>query len=400
MKQYVRKGSILCLMLIVLAVFTGCNKEKGEEIKETAGTVLPEASETPEVSEAPEASETPEASESAQAQPTTKTLTDMAGREVVIPTDIKKIYCTSPVGTIITYTISPDLLTGLNYEASDVEKEYLLPSFTSLPVLGGWFGKGNEGNLEEIAKVKPDIIINAGTIVDNTVEFSDKLQNQLGIPVVFVGVDLLTMADSYNFLGEMLGMQERTDTLATYVTEALQEAKDKVANIKEEDKLRVYYAEAAQGLQTDPAGSSHTQLLDLLAGINVADVKATSGYGRAEVSVEQLIAWDPDLIIAGFDAGYAEDGAAYDYMQADSVMKELRAIKNGDIYEVPSAPFSWFDRPPSANMILGIKWTAQILYPDLFNYDMKEEAKRFYKLFYFCDLTDAQLTTLLSRSSR
>lgn len=382
MRDYVRRGSMFCLMLLVLTLFTGCTKEKEDDIKEAAVTV------------------TTDVSEDAQVQTGTKTVKDMAGREVEIPTDIKKVYCTSPVGTIITYTISPDLLAGLNYEASDVEKEYLLPSFTSLPVLGGWYGKGNEGNLEEIAKAKPDIILNAGTITEDTVEFSDNLQKQLGIPVVFVGVDLLTMADSYNFLGEMLGMQERTDELASYVTESLKDAQDKAANIKEEDKIRVYYAEAAQGLQTDPAGSSHTQILDLLAGINVADVEATSGYGRAEVSVEQLIAWDPDLIIAGFDAGYAEDGAAFDYMQADSVMMNLRAIQNGNIYEVPSAPFSWFDRPPSANMILGIKWTAQILYPDLFDYDMKEEAKRFYKLFYFCDLTDEQVATLLSRGSR
>lgn len=382
MRESVRKSFMLCIVLFVLTLLTGCNTEQGDESKETAaGTVTDVAKEV-------------------QAQPATKKITDMAGREVEIPADIKKVYCSSPVGTIIIYTISPDLLAGLNYEASDVEKKYLLPSFSSLPVLGGWYGKGNEGNLEEIAKAKPDIILNAGTITDDTVEFSDNLQQQLGIPVVFAGVDLLTMADSYNFLGELLGMQERTDELAAYVTETLTEVKDKVAGMKEEDKIRVYYAEAAQGLQTDPAGSSHTQILDLLAGINVADVEASSGYGRAEVTVEQLIAWDPDLIIAGFDAGYAEDGAAYDYMQADSVMKDLRAIKSGNIYEVPSAPFSWFDRPPSANMILGVKWTAQILYPDLFHYDLKEETKRFYKLFYFCDLTDAQLDDLLSRSSR
>ena len=330
----------------------------------------------------------------------THVITDMAGREVVIPTDIHTVYSTSPVGTIIIYTISPDLVAGLNYEASDAEKKYLVSSFAQLPVLGGWYGKGYEGNLEEIAKAKPDIILNSGTINANTIEFSDNLQKQLGIPVVFAKVELLTMSDAYNFLGDVLNKKSRTDELSAYITDSLSDAQSKVANIKEENKVRVYYAEASQGLQTDPAGSSHTQILDMLGGINVADVKVSGGYGRVDVSVEQLIKWNPDIIIAGFDQGYAEDGAAYDYMQQDSVLKELRAIKNGDIYEVPSSPFSWFDRPPSANMIMGIKWTAEILYPDLFDYNLREEARKFYKLFYYCSLSDEELDTLLSRSMR
>lgn len=335
---------------------------------------------------------------SAQEGAKTKTITDMAGRTVEVPTEINSVYCTSPVGQIMVYTISPDLIAGLNYEASDVEKQYLVPEYTSLPVLGGWYGKGYTGNLEEIAKAKPDVIINAATISDETITFSDDLQNQLGIPVVFAEVDLPTMADSYNFLGGLLNQTSRTDKLAAYINTTVDEATAKVANIKEEDKVRVYYAESAKGLQTDPAGSSHTQVLDMLAGVNVADVQVTGGYGRAEVSPEQVITWDPDLIIAGLDAGYVADGAAYDYMQSDSVLKNLRAVKSGDIYEVPCEPFSWFDRPPSANMIMGIKWTAQVLYPEIFNYDMRKETKEFYKLFYNHDLTDAELDGLLSRS--
>lgn len=375
---------LMLVVIIMLFVISGCSRRNNETVGGTIQTEPPEV----------------EVIDDEVSNTTTHKITDMAGREVEIPKDIKKVYCTSPVGTIITYTISPDLLIGLNYKSSDLEREYLQPSFTSLPVLGGWFGKGNEGNLEEIAKAKPDIILNAGTIVDNTIEFSDNLQKQLGIPVVFVGVDLKTMTDSYNFLGELFQMQDRTNELTTYIDDMFTEVNEKVVNIKDEDKVRVYYAEAAQGLQTDPAGSTHTQVLDILGGINVADVKATSGYGRAEVSVEQLVKWDPDLIIAGFDAGYAEDGAAYDYMKKDSVMKNLRAIKNGNIYEVPSAPFSWFDRPPSANTIIGVKWTAKILYPNMFNYDLREEAKQFYKLFYFCDLSEEQLDKLLARGSR
>ncbi|WP_162300576.1 ABC transporter substrate-binding protein [Anaerosacchariphilus polymeriproducens] len=379
MKIIFRKGIFIIIVFLILLCF-GCGKETSETLNTESKIERKNKTKTEEELQTKE----------------TKVVIDMADRTVEVPKNIKKVYCTSPVGTIITYTISPNLLAGLNYELSDNVKEFMPSSFTSLPVLGGWFGQGNNGNMEEIAKVKPDIIINAGTIVDKTVDFSDNLQKKLGIPVVFVGVDLKSMDKSYKFLGDLLDQRDRTDELGNYVSMTLSEVKKKVKDIPQKDKIRVYYAETSTGLQTDPAGSPHTQVLDLVGGINVADVKPVSSYGRAEVTVEQLIKWNPDLIITG----HTETEAAYDYMQNDSVMKNLRAIQNGNIYEVPNVPFSWFDRPPSANTILGLKWTAQILYPEIFKYDLKKEVKKFYKLYYSYDLTEAQIDRLLKRGNR
>ena len=64
------------------------------------------------------------------------------------------------------------------------------------------------------------------------------------------------------------------------------------------------------------------------------------------------------------------------------------------IFGVPKAPFSWIDRPPGPNRILGMRWLAAELYPDYFDYQLEEDVRSFYKLFYHTDLTDEQLAGL------
>ena len=76
-------------------------------------------------------------------EPELHNITDMAGREVVVPKEINKVFCVSPVGTIFVYTLNPDLLVGWNYELNSAEKKYILPQYHSLPNLEG----GGQGYL-------------------------------------------------------------------------------------------------------------------------------------------------------------------------------------------------------------------------------------------------------------
>jgi iron complex transport system substrate-binding protein len=319
-------------------------------------------------------------------------LVDMSGREVEVKKDIKTVYATGPVANIIIYTIDSELMVGVNWEASESEKEFLDSYYTQLPVLGGWYGSGNEGNLEEIIKANPDIIINAGTISDEVIEFSDSLQEQIGIPVINVDFDFENMAEAYNFLGEVLNKTERTDELATYIQDAYNDIEEKKEGILESEKVKVYYAEGPEGLQTDPEGSTHSELISYVGGINIAQVEINEGYGRSTVSIEQLINWDPDVVLICPE----NDGtSAYDLFEGSDLYQTIKAVKTGRLYVIPDKPFKWFDRPPSSNRIIGIKWTANALYPDVYQYDMREETKKFYELFYRCTLTEEQVDNLL-----
>jgi iron complex transport system substrate-binding protein len=325
-----------------------------------------------------------------QASSTTKTIEDMAGRTVIVPDKIDKVFCTSATGTIVIYTLCPEKLVGWNYDLSAVEKKYILPDYQELPNLGGWFAKST-GNIEEILKIAPDIIISLGVINDAERSNADQIEQQLDIPVLLVDGELTEIDRTYEYLGELLGMESEAQQLADYCRQTVDEVAAVVEQIPEDERVRVYYAEGAEGLETDPQGSIHTQVLDLVGGVNVAEVSVEGGKGMAKVSLEQVLAWDPDIILSWSD----ERGGCYSKIIEDPKWGEIKAVKEHQVYQIPQGPFSWFDRPWSVNRILGLKWIAELLYPELFDYDIEEEAKDFYDKFYHYQLTEEELDELL-----
>ena len=149
-----------------------------------------------------------------------RTITDHGGRSVRVPAQVKKVFATSPVGTILLYTLCPDMLAGWNHELRPGEVELIPEKYRSLPNLGGWYAR-NTGNHEELVKIKPDIIICAGTYGDADKEQSDRIQAQLNIPVVIVDGSLDGLEKAYRFLGDLTGEQEQAARLGAYCAEKL-----------------------------------------------------------------------------------------------------------------------------------------------------------------------------------
>jgi iron complex transport system substrate-binding protein len=319
-------------------------------------------------------------------------MTDQAGRKVTIPKTINKVYGMSPVAVDDVYMLAADKLVGWNYAPAASEKKYVLPQYQNLPSLGGWYGKNNTGNIEEIIKAKPDIVLSVGEITSTTIAQADKVQNQLNIPVVLVNDKLTTTGDTLRYLGKLLGVETRAEQLATYCDQVVSEAQTNTAKLKDSDKVKIYYAEGNKGLNTDPSGSQHTEVFDLVGAVNVAQVKNASAYGMAAVSMEQVISWNPDAIFVASDP--SQQTHVWSDIMSGSTWKSLKAVTSKAVYQIPHGPFDWTDRPPCASRILGIRWVGTLLYPDLYKYDMKAETKKFYKLFYQMDLTDAQLAEL------
>lgn len=324
------------------------------------------------------------------------TITDDGGRKVAIPKTIKRVWCTSPMGTNLMYMLAPDMLVGWNVTPSALEKEYIPERYRTVVGLGGWYGKNTTGNVEEIIKAAPDVIFSIGAIDSSWVSDANRVQNLLNIPVVMVNSTLATSGDTLRKVGKYTGREARAEELAAYCDKVIKMARDNTAKLKESDKVKVYYAEYSKGLATDPAGTQHTEVLDLIGATNVAHVSNPSAYGMEPVSMERVISWNPQVIIVASDP--AQQDTTYEAITTDSNWKSITAVKNKRVYVVPHGPFDWFDRPPSISRILGVVWLGNLLYPDLYNYDIKTEVKQFYKLFYQVDLTDAQLQKLMTRA--
>lgn len=361
---------LICIMLITIlsvTLISGCSEDKSKVTSNNEGS----------------------------SEETVREIIDDANRKVKIKKDIQKVFSTSPLGTIAIYTLDPNKLAGWNNELSQKEKEYILPKYHDLPVLGGWFGK-NTGNIEEILKVAPDIVISMGTISETDISLADRIQEQLNIPVILIEGEMTSLDKAYIFLGELLGDKKRAKELANYCKTTVEDVQCRAQEIPKENKLRVYYAEGPKGLETDPEGSIHTRVLEMVGGINVAKVKDKGGSGRSNVSMEQLLAWDPDVIIAWDES----QGGYYEGILRDPAWADIKAVKNGQVYTIPNKPFDWFDRPPSVNRILGLKWLSNLLYPEYFPWDIRKEVKDFYKIFYHYDLNDDEIDDLLKGATR
>ena len=327
------------------------------------------------------------------------TVIDHAGREVRLDLPVRSIYCTSPAGSILVYTVAPDLLIGWNVTLTAIEREFLEPKYLDLPVLGGWFGKNTTGNVEEILKADPDVIISMGQVDQTAVSVVEGLSGQLKKPVVMIDGSLDKLPEAYELVGQITGSTDVAGQLASYCRATLDEAERKAAGIAEQDRITVYYAEGPEGLQTEPSGSSRTRVLELVGGRNIAQMEATQGAGgMSPVSLEQVIAWDSDVILVGSDPGGEYN--VHQKILTGNGWSGLRAVKARRVYQIPHGPFNWFDRPESVNRIFGVRWLGNLLYPDVFPYDIRSEATDFYKLFYHVDLTAAHLDTLLERSCR
>ena len=66
--------------------------------------------------------------------PGVRTIVDDAQREHTIPTEITKVFSISPVGTILLYTLDPELLIGWNYELRPGEKDIYYLNTTACPI--------------------------------------------------------------------------------------------------------------------------------------------------------------------------------------------------------------------------------------------------------------------------
>lgn len=321
-------------------------------------------------------------------EPATRTIVDMFGRTVTIPTHIEKVLSTGPQGMELIYMIAPDKLAGLSFTFNG-DTPLVPEAYVSLPVVGGWFGT-QTGNYETFLAIEPDIIIDCGStdIEERQTKFGD-------VPVV--GVDIGDYMFNYKaaikFMGEVLGVEEKAAELIDYYTDAVMYASSIVSQIPAAEHLRVYYAEGKDGLSTDPLGSQHTALMAFCGGENVADVALQAGYGMASVSMEELMLWDPDVIIIG----RGSQATLYTTIMTDARWSELRAVQEGKVYLRPDNPFSWFDGPPGPCQILGIYWTVNTLYPEqTAELDLNAKIKEFYSNFLHYDITDAEIADLLA----
>lgn len=322
----------------------------------------------------------------------TREITDMAGRKVTVPAaeNIESVFSAGPVAAIFLYMVAPDKLLGWNYELNDVEKSIILDKYQDLPN----FGMGDAVNYEAVIAANPTIAINSGKINDAMVSDCDALSESLGIPVVAVDNELNNSAEAFRFMGELLGVEDHAEELAQYAEQVFTDI-NALSDIPEEKKVSVYFGNGEDSLETAPRGSQHAQILDAINAVNVADLELGDG-SRVQISAEQLLAWDPDVIVVNGEpkADKSGNSAAEDIL-SNPDYASLKAVQDQKVYGTPNVPFSWVDRPAGPNRLIGMRWFSALIYPEYIKCDINEEIHKFFDLFYHVDLSDEQLENVL-----
>ena len=122
----------------------------------------------------------------------------------------------------------------------------------------------------------------------------------------------------------------------------------RVDTIALEQRPRVYYARGPRGLETGLGGSINVETIELVAR-NVAG--GTRG-GLANVSIEQVLLWNPDIIVT-IDQDFAAN------VLSDPAWAPVAAVRARRVHLSPKLPFGWVDFPPSVNRLIGLWWLAK-----------------------------------------
>ena len=370
MKKHRQLLALFICLVMSVSLLTGCSETKAA---------------TEEPTQSAEQDATQETAE-------TREITDMAGRKVTVPAaeNIESVFSAGPVAAIFLYMVAPDKLLGWNYELNDVEKSIILDKYQDLPN----FGMGDAVNYEAVIAANPTIAINSGKINDTMVSDCDALSESLGIPVVAVDNELNNSAEAFRFMGELLGVEDHAEELAQYAEQVFTDI-NALSDIPEEKKVSVYFGNGEDSLETAPRGSQHAQILDAINAVNVADLELGDG-SRVQISAEQLLAWDPDVIVVNGEPKADKSGSsAAEDILSNPDYASLKAVQDQKVYGTPNAPFSWVDRPAGPNRLIGMRWFSALIYPEYIKCDINEEIHKFFDLFYHVDLSDEQLENVL-----
>ena len=319
----------------------------------------------------------------------TRSVTDSAGRRAEVPARVERVYAAGGPASIFLYTLAPEKMLGWNRPPSAEERAFVPARFAELPTLGRLTGRGNTANVEVVLAARPDLIFDYGSLTATYRSLADRTQQQLGVPYLLFDGNLSAIPAVYARVGELLGAGDRGRELGRYAERLLAETDRRVARVPTAQRPRVYYARGPKGLETAARGSINVESLERLGARNVAEMPG----GLAAVSPEQVLGWDPEIVIA-------IDPAFVASVRADPLWKNVRAVRDGRVYLVPQAPFPWVDFPPSVNRLIGLKWLGRIFYPEQFPEDLRQETRAFYTLFYHQAPTEAQLDTLLAGVER
>lgn len=321
-----------------------------------------------------------------------KTITDLTGKKVTIKDNPTRIAIVPIPWASLTYLVDGDSskIIGMNpssKEAYDISiLKDLAPNMKKVNT--AFVDSDFNISYEELALLKPDIVI----VWDFQNDAIEKLA-KLKIPAVAIKYGTLeNVQEGIKLLGDILNRQEKAQKLINYHKDTNKYLASKTKKLENIKRKKILYLINPQ--LTVSSGNSVTNIMiDMAGGENVAK-DITTGGSWSKVTMEQIIKWNPDIIIlSNFDKILPED--IYNNKFEGQDWSKISAVKNKKVFKAPIGIYRW--DAPSAETPLMIKWIAKVATPEIFNdYDIRKDIKDFYLEFFNYKLSDEQLNFILN----
>ena len=357
-----KKTLSLLLALAMALSLAACGAQPDASGSEPASQ--PEAVSEP-AADTPEAADPTAQPDGASETSYPVTVTDQAGRQVTIESQPETLVSGYYITTSLLIALGlQDELVGIEAKA-DTRPIYALsaPELLELPSVG----TAKEFDLEGCAALAPDLVI-----LPLKLESAADSLAELGIPALLVNPeDQALLNEAVTLIGAATNTQARAQALLDFSAEQEQRLADTLAGA---ETPSVYLAGNSDFLSTAGDAMYQLDMIRMAGGVNAA-AEITDTYW-AEVSYEQVLAWDPDYIVLASDADYTVDDVL-----ADPNLAGCAAVENGNVFQIPGDAEAWDSPVPGG--ILGAVWLSSVLHPDLCpEADSLAVIDEFYQTFY------------------
>ncbi|AZR82795.1 ABC transporter substrate-binding protein [Thiomicrospira sp. S5] len=321
---------------------------------------------------------------SVQAEPVV--FTDQQQRDIALEHPAQKVVMI-PIpgaGMAISVDRNAQRLTAIHPSAKAAIEESLMgkmfPKSLALPTDA--VGQGFMPNVETILQQQPDLVFQWGTMGEDVVA---PLENAgLNVALMNYGKEN-DVIRWFEMMGQAFGQQERVASLLKWRADVRQDVATKMASVPLESKPRTLYFLRFQSQKRVAGPASYNDFsIGLAGGQNVV-----TGGNFKEVNVEQVLVWDPEVILLN---NFETDLTPQDIYQ-HPILSATSAAIHKRVYKMPMGGARW--DPPGQESPLMWMWLANILQPDVADYDLKTEMKQAYRRLYDYELTDADIADIL-----
>lgn len=338
-------------------------------------------------------------SDSGTSSPETITITDQAGDTVTVPKNAKRIAVCGilPLPSVLTvFFDSADKLVGIPPESMVAAKNGLLGKlYPEIHNANTGYSKGSDVNSEELMKLNPDIVFYSA---DNK-KMGELLKNAgfaaVGVSANIHGYDCIKTLNSWlELLGQIYPENDKGQAVSDYSSKVYNMIQERTKNLSANERTKVFflfkYSEST--IMTSGDNFFGDWWADAIGAVNVA--KELEGDNQQTVNMEQIYAWNPEMIfITNFNTVLSEDLynntiGAYDWSGID-------AIQNKKAYKMPLGMYRSYT--PGTDTPITLMWLAKQAYPELFSdIDIIKETKDYYQKLFNVSLTDEQAASIFN----